>query len=70
MQRGFFSIADGNKRIREAGYATAVNYTDALIARLKQVNGYAKAKKGKTVDVVKETANADIDPARFDGGFG
>ena len=57
------------KRIKEAGYATAVNYTNALIARLKLVDGYAKKKKGKTVEIVQATANADVDPARFDGGF-
>jgi flagellum-specific peptidoglycan hydrolase FlgJ len=57
------------KRIKDAGYATAVNYTQALIDTLKIVDGYAKKKKGKTVQIVQETANADIDPARFDGGF-
>src|SRR5205085_9615845 len=56
------------KRIREAGYATAVTYTEVLITRIKQVDAYAKKKKGKTVEVIKETANADVDPARFEGG--
>jgi hypothetical protein len=56
------------KRIREAGYATAVDYTPALINRLKLVNDYAFKKKGKTVQVIKETSNGDIDPARFEGG--
>ena len=56
------------KRIREAGYATAVNYTSVLISRLKLVDDYAKDKKGKAVEIIQETANAPIDPARFSGG--
>jgi hypothetical protein len=55
------------KRIKDAGYATAVDYTQALIGRLRLVDGYAFKKKGKTVQVVQETANADVDPARFEG---
>lgn len=57
------------KRIKDAGYATAVDYTPVLISRLKGVDDYAKAKKGKTVSIVQETANASIDPARFGGSF-
>jgi flagellum-specific peptidoglycan hydrolase FlgJ len=57
------------ERIREAGYATAVNYTTALIARLQAMDDYAKNKKGKAVQIIQETANAEIDPARFGGSF-
>ncbi len=53
------------KRILEAGYATAVDYTDVLIGVLRNVDQYAFKKKGQSSAIINATANSEVDPSRF-----
>jgi hypothetical protein len=57
------------KRVAKAGYAQETDYAQSLVSLLTDWDNYAKRKKGQAATVIRDTANADIDPGVFTGGF-